>query len=266
MNKLTKITSQIKPYYQDEDVVIFNGDSLDIMQHFEDNSFDFALTSPPYNCGIEYDVHNDNMEWDDYLLWSEEWVKGLYRIIKDRGRFALNVLLEMGIEHNKKRVSPYAEFYSILKKAGFNPFGSPVWVDPHRTKYTSWGSWLKSTSPYIYCPYEIVMLSYKGDSWKRKGIETDISKEEFMMGCSGIWKLRTQTKELTKANFHEDLPNLSIKLLSGKSDVILDPFAGSCTTAVSAKKLGRKCVCIELSEQYCEIGKKRLEELEPTFI
>jgi site-specific DNA-methyltransferase (adenine-specific) len=46
--------------------------------------------------------------------------------------------------------------------------------------------------------------------------------------------------------------------LAGDAQTILDPFAGSCTTARAAKDLGRKCVCIEREERYCEIGAKRM--------
>jgi DNA modification methylase len=48
--------------------------------------------------------------------------------------------------------------------------------------------------------------------------------------------------------------------LAGDVQTILDPFAGSCTTARAAKDLGRKCVCIEREEKYCEIGAKRMSQ------
>ena len=239
---------------------IYNENCLNTMAKMPDNFVDLTVTSPPYNCGINYDIHNDKMEWNVYLQWCENWVTELYRITKEGGRIAINVLLEMGIEKNKKRVSPFAEFYNILNKIGFKPFGVPVWVDPHRGKHTSWGSWLKSTSPYIYCPYEVILIAYKGDKWKREGIKTNISKEEFMMGCSGIWNLRTQTKELTKANFHEDLPNMAIKLLSGEGDLVYDPFMGSGTTAKMAILSNRKFIGSEISKEYCEIVEKRIAD------
>jgi site-specific DNA-methyltransferase (adenine-specific) len=48
--------------------------------------------------------------------------------------------------------------------------------------------------------------------------------------------------------------------LAGDVQTILDPFAGSCTTARAAKDLGRKCVCIEREERYCEIGARRMQQ------
>ena len=239
---------------------IFCADCLSEMKKIPDNCIDLVVTSPPYNCCIKYDVYNDNLKWEDYLSWCEQWLIETRRILKPDGRFCLNILMEMGIESNKKRVSPYAEFYCLLKLVGFNIFGSPVWVDSHRVKFTAWGSWLKASAPYIYNPYEIILISYK-DVWKKqtKGVST-ISKEEFMMGCSGIWKLRTQTKELTKANFHTDLPEMCIKLLSYTNDIVLDPFIGSGTTAVACKKLNRRFIGFEISEKYCNIARKRLAE------
>lgn len=250
----------LTPYYSHEGVTIYNGDCLEIMKGFQDNSVNLIVTSPPYNCGIKYDVYNDDKVWEDYLDWCRERLVQIERILD--GRLAFNVLLEMGIEQKKRRVSPFADFYKIFEEVGLRNYGAPVWTDSHRVKYTAWGSWLKSTSPYIYCPYEVVMLAYSGKSWKREGIKTYISKEEFMMGCSGVWNLRTQTKEFTKANFHTDLPDICIKLLSGDDDTVLDPFMGSGTTLVSAKKLGRKVIGIELSEKYCQVAINRLNSVQ----
>lgn len=52
-----------------------------------------------------------------------------------------------------------------------------------------------------------------------------------------------------------------IDYLTNKGDIVLDPFAGSCTTAVVAKKLGRNYIMIEISPEYCEVGRRRLEKI-----
>lgn len=239
---------------------ILQGDALEQLKTLETDTVDMCITSPPYNCGIDYGVYKDNLPWQDYLDWSVKWMGEVYRVLKDDGRFCLNVLLEMGIENNKKRVSPYAEFYRILNEVGFNTFGSPVWVDSHRVKYTAWGSWKSASSPYIYNPYEIIILSYK-KQWKKLGKgKSTIDKEQFMMGCSGIWKLRTATKGKTPANFHTDLPEMCMRLLSYEGDTILDPFFGSGTVGVAAIENNRKYIGIELNPEYIEIAERRLSQ------
>jgi len=239
-------------------IILIQGDCLKEMKKLQNGSVDLAITSPPYNCGIDYGCYKDNLKWKDYLAWCEEWILEIKNILKDDGRFAINVLMEMGIDHNKKRVSPYAEFYHLLKKIGLNVFGSPVWTDNHRIKFCAWGSWLSASSPYTYNPYEVIIIGYK-KQWKKlsKGKST-ITKEEFMMGCSGIWKLRTQTRQITPACFHTDLPKLCINLLSYENDLIFDPFMGSGTTGVASKELNRRFMGIELNKDYFKIAQKRI--------
>ena len=80
-----------------------------------------------------------------------------------------------------------------------------------------------------------------------------------MVGTSGIWNFRTETKKITEANFPIDLPKLCVNLLSYKNDIVLDPFAGGGTTLVAAKQLERRYIGFEISNNYCNIANKRLK-------
>jgi len=237
---------------------IYNENNLDTMSRIPDNFIDLVITSPPYNCKIKYDIYDDDRSWSDYITWCEAWLIEIYRILKPDGRICLNILLEMGINDNKVRVSPYAEFYKLFDKIGIKHRGAPVWTDSHKSKLCSWGSWLKASAPYIWCPFEIIMIGYK-EIWKKQTQgENTISKDDFIMGCGGVWKLRTQTKEITKANFHTDLPDMCINLLSYVNDIVYDPFMGGGTTAVSALKHNRRYIGSEISPNYCEIAENRI--------
>ena len=240
---------------------LINDDCLHYMKQMQENSIDLVITSPPYNCGIDYDNYNDNLPFDEYLEWCQKWINELYKIIKEDGRIAINVLVEQGIENNKKRISPMRLFSEMMEKAGFIIMGMPMWTDPHRVKFTAWGSFKSASCPYIYNPFEVVIIAYKKYKKKfNKGINT-ISKQDFIKGCSGVWNIKTDTNSLTKATFPIELPKLVIELLSYKNDLILDPFSGSGTTGAACFYTGRNYIGIEQSKNYYEISKKRLEKL-----
>ena len=63
------------------------------MKNMQSNYIDLIVTSPPYNCNIPYRSYNDNLPWDEYLSWCNDWLSQCYRILKDDGRIAINVLV-----------------------------------------------------------------------------------------------------------------------------------------------------------------------------
>ncbi len=140
---------------------IINGDCIEVLKTFPESFIDLVVTSPPYNVGIQYDTHIDNTEMDDYWTWTEKWLVQIYRTLKDDGRVAINMPLEVNVQDRGGRVFFASEFYQIMKKVGFKFFGIVDLEEdsPHRSKTTAWGSWMSPSGPYLYNPKECVILA-----------------------------------------------------------------------------------------------------------
>ena len=266
---------------------ITQGDCISVLKEMDNQSVDLMITSPPYNVGINYDTHVDTLSMDDYWDFTRQWLKGVYDVLKDDGRVAINIPYETNVRERGGRIFFASEFYQIMKEIGFGFFGL-VDLDedsPHRSKTTAWGSWMSPSAPYIYNPKECVILGYKKEykkkkkgepQWSpseikmvektngegmRKRIEyNDSDKKEFMSLVFGQWSYFADTNQLTKATFSMDIPVKAIKILSYQNDVVLDPFSGSGTTAVACLVHNRRYVGIELSDEYTKKSKARINK------
>ena len=76
---------------------IINGDCIEVMKTLPEGSVDLIVTSPPYGVGIDYDVHEDDMEFSEYTEFAKSWLSEAYRLLKDDGRIALNIPYEIKI-------------------------------------------------------------------------------------------------------------------------------------------------------------------------
>lgn len=263
---------------------IINGDCIEVMNTLPENSINLLVTSPPYNCGIKYDTHIDTLNMEDYWLWTEQWLTQAYKILKDDGRVSINIPYETNVQERGGRVFFTSEFYQIMKKVGFKFFGIVDLEEdsPHRSKTTAWGSFMSSSGPYIYNPKECVILEYKKhhirkdkgvSQWtgevveveqedgkiKKKTVYKDEDKKEFMELVFGQWKYLNDSRPLTKATFSLDIPSKAIKILTYKNDIVLDPFAGSGTSLVAAEILNRRWIGIELSPNYTQTARERVQ-------
>ena len=238
---------------------IYCGDCLSILPNIPDNYIDLIVTSPPYNIGIEYDGYSDKKPWKLYYEWCSKWLKECYRILKPDGRMSLNHYLSIG--NSKCRSAPLLTLNDIALSIGFKHHSCAIWTDRTLSKRTAWGSWMSASSPYINSPFEGVLILFK-ERWKKdkKGI-SDISKKDFIDLTRGIWNIKTETKGLTPANFSIDFAEKNIKLLSYVNDIILDPFSGSGTVAITSIKTKRRFIGIEQSEKYCKIAQMGINGL-----
>jgi site-specific DNA-methyltransferase (adenine-specific) len=254
------------------------------MKTLPEGSVDLVLTSPPYGVNIAYDVHNDDMTPEEYLNFTKEWMTEAYRVLKDDGRIALNIPYEINRQDKGGRVFLVSEVWQTMKQIGYKFFGIVDLEEesPHRSRTTAWGSWMSPSSPYIYNPKECVILAYKKEhikkikgqpqwtnEWidvedengviKQKKVYTEDQKREFIDLVFGQWNYFADTKSMTKATFSMDIPTKAIKILTYKNDVVLDPFAGSGTSLVAAEVLDRRWIGIELSPNYTEVARKRVQ-------
>jgi site-specific DNA-methyltransferase (adenine-specific) len=263
---------------------IINGDCVEVMKTLPEACIDLIVTSPPYSVNISYDVYDDNTTLEQYLDFSKKWLEESYRVLKDDGRISVNLPFEINLKNRGGRVFIVSEIWNVMKEIGFKWFGLIDLQEdsPHRSKTTAWGSWMSPSQPYIYNPKECLILAYKNSpkkltkgepQWigtptevenkdgivRTKNVYEENDKKEFMELVFGQWNYFADTKSLTKATFSMDIPTKAIKILSYKNDIVMDPFAGSGTSLVAAQILDRRWLGIELSENYTNIARTRVE-------
>ena len=263
---------------------VINGDCIEVMAKMPESSVDLIVTSPPYGVGIAYDTFNDDIEFEQYKLFSASWLREAYRVLKDDGRIALNIPYEINRQDKGGRILMVSEIWQVMKSIGYKFYGIVDLEEnsPHRSKTTAWGSWMSPSAPYIYNPKECVLLAYKkthikkikGEpEWvgevmdieqedgttKKKTVYQDEHKKEFMELVYGQWDYFADTKQMTKATFSMDIPMKAIKILTYRNDIVLDPFTGSGTSICAAEIGGRRWIGIELSENYSKVAKERVQ-------
>jgi len=135
---------------------ILNGDCVEVMKTLPEGCIDLIVTSPPYGVGIAYDVHEDDVEFTEYVEFAKNWLSEAYKVLKDDGRIALNIPYEINRQKKGGRIFFVSEMWQIMKEIGFGFFGIVDLEEqsPHRSKTTAWGSWMSPSSPYIYNPKE----------------------------------------------------------------------------------------------------------------
>lgn len=246
-----------KLHFQANNIYIFNDDFL-TTECVETNTVDLIITSPPYNVDIRYNSYDDRISYNIYLEFSEKWLKKSYELLKDDGRFCLNIPLD---KNKGGQQSVYADIVSIAKKIGWKYHSTIIWNEQNISRRTAWGSWLSASAPYVIAPVEVIVVLYK-EQWKKtSGSQvSDITREDFIEWTNGVWNFSGESKKRVRhpAPFPIELPKRCIKLFSFVGDVVLDPFLGSGSTLITCVLTGRKGIGIEIDKNYCEIARRRL--------
>jgi len=243
-----------------------------MLEELPERSVDIIVTSPPYNIGVNYNSHNDKMPFEDYLKWMEKFGEACKRVLKDNGSLFFNIgdkssdelksfevakrlsksLRLQNTIHWVKHISVPEEGVSI---GHFKPVNSDRFLNNcheyifHFTKDQN----VTIDKLAIGVPY-----ADKSNITRWKSVKQDRRDR------GNVWYIPYETVQSEKehpAAFPKGLPEMCIKLHGFTNEtVVLDPFLGSGTTCLVAKKLGCKFIGFEIDEEYLEIARGKLAQ------
>ncbi len=231
--------------------------SSESMDELPNNSIHLMVTSPPYNAQKEYD---QDLTLQEYLAMLDRVFAESYRVLVPGGRACINIA-------NLGR-KPYLPLHSfiidLMLDLGFLMRGEIIWNKAaSASPSTAWGSWMSASNPVLRDVHEYILVFCKG-SFQRPQDERQntIQKDDFLAWTKSVWDFSAvQARKIGHpAPFPVELPHRCIQLYTYLGDVVLDPFAGSGSTAIAARDDGRHFVAYEIDPDYCQLARSRLAE------
>ena len=269
---------------------IVHGDSIDVLAAREDASVDLIMTSPPFGLVRKKDY--GNVEADEYVEWFKSFAVEFRRVIKDNGSLVIDIGGAWNKGHPTRNLYHFKLLIMLCEDLGFhlaqdfywwNPSKLPTpaeWVTVRRIRVkdainTVWWlsktPWPKAGNRRVLQPYSSSMqdLLAKGYRAKKRPSGHEISENFGVDNGAAIppnllaipntesnsFYLRYCGQRGLKphpARYPAELPEFFVRMLTEPGDLVVDPFAGSCVTGEVCERIGRRWVCIELLEDYCE--------------
>jgi adenine-specific DNA-methyltransferase len=253
--------------YDRHGALLVHGDCLAAMRRMPKESVDLVVTSPPYNIGKAYETVTS---LDDYLRWTAEWTTEVARVLKPSGAFWLNVGYVPVPGHGKAVPLPYLLWDRVpmflVQEVVWN-YGAGVagrhFFSPRNEKFLFY---VKDAEAYTFNLDEVRDPDVKYPNQKKNG---KLKCNPLGKNPTDVWAIPKVTsgagrasKERTPhpAQFPEALIERVILVSSNEGEIVLDPFAGSGTTAAVASKNGRLSIGFEKERGYLDIAGQRVDD------
>ena len=257
-----------KPACAGDGYSIYCADCLPALSKLPASLFSLTVTSPPYNIGKEYETP---LPLDEYVSWCQRWIAEVHRLTKPDGAFWLNVgYLEVP---GKARALPIP--YLLWDKTPFYLLQEVVW------NYGAGVAARKVLSPrnekLLWFVKNAARYTFNLDAIRDPDVKYPLQKKNGKLRCntigknpSDVWQIAKVTSGTDRASpersphpaqFPLDLVDRVVLGCSNLGDIVLDPFIGSGTTAVSCLRHGRVVVGFESNPAYCEVAAGRINRL-----
>jgi DNA modification methylase len=255
-----------------ESNTVVTGDCIEILGRVPAGVADLVFADPPFNIGYEYDIYHDRRAKEDYLGWSERWLRAAIRVLKPTGALFLAIGDEFAAEHKVMLdrhgltlrnwiIWHYTFGVNCTKK--FNRSHAHIFYyvrDPKRYTFNSHEVRVPSARMTTYADRRANPVGkLPDDTWVLRPQQSDAhfrgdQDTWFVSRVCGTFKERLNHP----CQMPEAVLERIIRVASNPGDLVIDPFAGSGTTLAVAQKLGRRFLGCELSNEYAEGVRKRL--------
>ncbi len=257
----------IQPYFEDNNFILFHGNSIELLNQWQNEKFDLIFADPPYflsndgiTCSSGKMVSVNKGEWDrsqgfeQDISFSEQWLRACRKVLKKNGTIwisgTLHIIYKIGY---------------LLEKLDYDIINDIVWFKPNAPPNLS--------CRYFTHSHEIIL-------WARKSEDSDHSFNYDAMKywnnskdrlknpdkqMRSVWSIPLLSKSEKKYGKHPtqkpiELLNRIITASSNEGDIVLDPFIGSGTTGIVCSVLNRKFIGIDINKDYLDLTIKRYND------
>ncbi len=246
---------------------IIVGDCIEELSRLPEGSVDLAFADPPYNLQLAGELYRPNNsrvdavddDWDKfssfaaYDAFTRDWLAACRRVLKPQGS-----LWVIGSYHNIFRVG------TILQDLGYWVLNDVIWRKTNPMPNFRGRRFTNAHETMIWASMgPKARYTFNYESMKALNEDLQMRSDWLLPICSGSERLKQDGRKTHPTQKPEALLQRVILASSHVGDVVLDPFMGSGTTAVAAKRLGRNFVGIEREETYAEAARERLKGLKP---
>jgi len=250
---------------------IIIGDSRNMIE-VADESVHLVITSPPYWQLKDYG-NGSQIGFDDSY---EDYINGLNivwnqcrRVLKKGCRLCVNIgdQFARSVYYGRYKVIPIrTEIIKFCETIGFDYMGAIIWQKV-TTCNTTGGATIMGSFPFprngiLKIDYEFILIFKKHGATPRVSKEikeqSRMTTEEWNQYFTGHWNIPGEKQDKHLAMFPEEVPRRLIKMFSFVNDTVLDPFLGSGTTSLAAKKLSRNSIGYEINPEFLPLIKEKL--------
>jgi len=226
-------------YFETDNGILYNGDCLELLKEFPEDSIDLVLVDPPYLINYKTNRRKDKnhsfctpIQNDSNHELISQFIKLSYNLLKTNRAFYCFASWKT-VDFFKQEIEKHYKLKNQI-----------IWVK---------NNWTAGDLKAQYAQqYEIIMYANKGRAFINGKRYSDVWH---CNRVSGKYQVHQNQKPI-------ELIELIINKHSKENNIVLDSFLGSGTTAIACEKLNRRWIGIELNEEYCEIAKARLSAIE----